>query len=40
MFDDFKMAVTSLPVKKMAMPKLADLGILRVDFGLLGDHLG
>ena len=40
MFDDFKVAVTSSPVKKMAMPKLADYGILMADFGLLGDRLG
>ena len=40
MFDDFKVAVTSLPVKKKAMPKLAFLGILIVAFVLLWDPLG
>ena len=40
MFDDFKVAVTSSPVKKMATPKVAILGISMVAFRLLGDPLG
>ena len=40
MLGDFKVAVTSSPVKKMAMPKLAVLGISMVAFKLLGDPLG
>ena len=40
MFDNFKVAVTSSPVKKMATPKLAILGISMVAFRLLGDPLG
>ena len=40
MFHNFKVAVTSSPVKKVAMPMLAILGISMVAFGLLGDPLG